>query len=205
MQLTVSVVLLPCTMTDYIKEQLTASIEVKQKILNNDELLKKIEQLSLLTIERYKQGKKVLTAGNGGSAADAQHIAAELVSRFYFDRPGLPALALTTDTSILTAVGNDYGYHYTFARQIEANANEEDIFLGISTSGNSENILHAVETARKKNVTTVALTGEGGGKLKDKVDFLLNVPSQSTPRIQESHIAIGHILCAIVEKELFEK
>ena len=145
-----------------------------------------------------------MIAGNGGSAADAQHIAAEFVSRFNFDRPGLPALALTTDTSILTAVGNDYGYEKLFQRQIEANGVAGDVFLGISTSGNSPNILRALEAARLKGITTFGLTGEGGGKMRALCDHCLCVPSADTPRIQEAHILIGHTLCAMVELALFE-
>jgi D-sedoheptulose 7-phosphate isomerase len=146
----------------------------------------------------------LLIAGNGGSAADAQHIAAEFVSRFNFDRPGLPALALTTDTSILTAVGNDYGYEQLFRRQIEANGIGGDVFLGISTSGNSPNILQALEAARLKGMTTFGLTGDTGGKMRELCDFCLCVPSSDTPRIQEAHILIGHTLCAMVELALFE-
>ena len=145
-----------------------------------------------------------MVAGNGGSAADAQHIAAEFVSRFNFDRPGLPALALTTDTSILTAVGNDYGYDKLFRRQIEANGVGGDIFLGISTSGNSPNILQALEAARLKGIMTFGLTGKTGGKMRELCDYCLCVPSEDTPRIQEAHILIGHTLCAMVEQALFE-
>lgn len=192
-------------MKDYIEAQLTDSIFVKQQLLANKNLLEQVERLSKLSIDVYQKQKKILLAGNGGSAADAQHIAGELVSRFYFDRPGLAALALTTDTSILTAIGNDYGYDYTFARQVEANGQEGDIFIGLSTSGNSANIIAAVEAAAKKNIITVAFTGDSGGKLKDMVDILINVPSNVTPRIQEAHITVGHILCAIIEKELFKK
>lgn len=192
-------------MKDYIEAQLTDSIFVKQQLLANKKLIEQLERLSKLSIDVYQKQKKILLAGNGGSAADAQHIAGELVSRFYFDRPGLAALALTTDTSILTAIGNDYGYDYTFARQVEANGQEGDVFIGLSTSGNSANIIAAVEAATQKNITTVAFTGESGGKLKDMVDILINVPSAITPRIQEAHITVGHILCAIIEKELFQK
>ena len=142
-------------------------------------------------------------AGNGGSAADAQHIAGELVSRFYFDRPALGALALTTDTSIMTAIGNDYGYDYLFSRQLEGLGNGGDVFVGISTSGNSRNILSALKTAKAKGMLAVGLTGQKGGLMDELCDIVLRVPSDSTPRIQESHITIGHILCMIVEDSIF--
>jgi len=144
-----------------------------------------------------------MLAGNGGSAADAQHIAAELVGRYGFDRPSIPSLALTTDTSNLTAIGNDYGYEQVFSRQLEGMGQEGDIFIGISTSGNSVNIIRAFESAKKKNIMTVALTGNDGGKMAQMADIALVVPSNSTPRIQEVHILIGHILCDIIEKEIF--
>ncbi|HMY11684.1 MAG TPA: D-sedoheptulose 7-phosphate isomerase, partial [Turneriella sp.] len=156
-------------------------------------------------IAAYRAGKKTLIAGNGGSAADAQHIAAEFVSRFYFDRPALASIALTTDTSALTAIGNDYGYELLFSRQIEANGSSGDIYIAISTSGNSKNVLKSLESAKKLGIKTVGLTGRSGGKMKDMVDYCICVPSDETPRIQETHILIGHILCAAVEKELFEK
>lgn len=146
-----------------------------------------------------------MIAGNGGSAADAQHLAGEFVSRFYFERPGLPSLALTTDTSILTAIGNDYGYERLFARQIEANGKEGDVFIGISTSGNSDNIIEALKTCREKDITTIGMTGEIGGRMTELCDYCIKVPSQETPRIQESHILIGHIICSIAEESLFGK
>lgn len=147
--------------------------------------------------------KTLLFAGNGGSAADAQHIAGELVSRFFFDRPGLPAIALSTDTSILTSIGNDYGYDYIFARQIEALGRPGDIFMGISTSGNSPNILAALEAARKRGLTTVGLTGGKGGKMISLCDHVLCAPASSTPRIQECHLATYHLLCALMEEAIF--
>ena len=157
-----------------------------------------------LLIDCYEAGNKILVAGNGGSAADAQHIVAEFVSRFNFDRTGLPALALTTDSSILTAVGNDYGYEQLFRRQLEANGVAGDIFLGISTSGNSPNILAALEAAKQKGIMSFGFTGESGGKMRALCDHCLRVPSGDTPRIQEAHILIGHTLCAMVELALFE-
>jgi len=148
------------------------------------------------------QTKQVL-AGNGGSAADAQHIAAELVGRYGFDRPSLPSLSLTTDTSNLTAIGNDYGYDKVFSRQLEGMGQRGDLFIGISTSGNSKNIINAFEVAKEKGITTVALVGRDGGAMAKMADMAIVVPSESTPRIQESHILIGHIICDIIEKEIF--
>ena len=141
--------------------------------------------------------------GNGGSAADAQHIAAEMVGRYGFDRPSLPSLALTTDTSALTAIGNDYGYDQVFSRQLDGMGQDGDLFIGISTSGNSKNLINAFEVAKKKNILSVALVGKDGGEMAKLADIALVVPSDSTPRIQESHILIGHIICDIIEKEIF--
>ena len=190
-------------MKNYIKDQVKKSYETKQDIYNNEELLNKIEEVSKLCVELYKNSKKTILAGNGGSAADAQHIAAEMVGRYGFDRPSLPSLALTTDTSALTAIGNDYGYDKVFSRQLEGMGQDGDLFIGISTSGNSENILNAFKSAKDKNIITVALTGRDGGEMARFADFALVVPSNSTPRIQESHILIGHIICDIIEKEIF--
>lgn len=153
----------------------------------------------------YENGKKVLTAGNGGSAGDAQHIAGELVSKFFFDRPGLSAFSLATDTSILTAIGNDYGYEKSFSRQVQANGCEGDIFIGISTSGNSKNIVLALEEAKKKGMITVGLVGSKSCDMDSLCDYIIKVPSSSTPTIQESHIMIGHIVCALVEEAIFSK
>ena len=188
----------------YVVKEFQASVAVKQRILDDSGFMQQITDMGHLLIERYEAGNKLLVAGNGGSAADAQHIAAEFVSRFNFDRPGLPALALTTDTSILTAVGNDYGYDQLFRRQLEANGQPGDVFLGISTSGNSANILMALEAAKLKGITTIGLTGQSGGKMRDLCDYCLCVPSDDTPRIQEAHIVIGHTLCAMVEMALFD-
>ncbi|WP_300796584.1 SIS domain-containing protein [Helicobacter sp. UBA3407] len=189
----------------YIKNQISKSIETKQQILNDASLLAQIKQVGLKCIEIYKNGNKTLIAGNGGSAADAQHIAGEFVSKFYFDRPGIPSIALTTDTSILTAIGNDYGYEKIFARQLEANGVKGDLFIGISTSGNSKNILEALKVCKNKGIFSVGLSGESGGAMQELCDICIKVPSNTTPRIQESHILIGHILCAIVEEQLFGK
>ena len=190
-------------MIKYIKEEIKKSYETKQTIYNDKELLEKIEIVSKKCVELYKNSKKTILAGNGGSAADAQHIAAELVGRYGFDRPSIPSLALTTDTSNLTAIGNDYGYDKVFSRQLEGMGEDGDLFIGISTSGNSINIINAFKSAKEKNITTVALVGKDGGEMAKLADIAIVVPSNSTPRIQESHILIGHILCDIIEKELF--
>ncbi|MBD3801171.1 MAG: D-sedoheptulose 7-phosphate isomerase [Campylobacterales bacterium] len=190
-------------MRAYLENEISASIETKQKILNDDALLNTIEAAATACVEAYRRGNKTLLAGNGGSAADAQHIAAELVGRYGFDRPSIPSLALTTDTSNLTAIGNDYGYDKVFSRQLEGMGVEGDIFFGISTSGNSQNIVNAFESAKAKGVTTVALVGRDGGKMGQMADIAIIVPSNVTPRIQESHILIGHIICDVIEKELF--
>jgi D-sedoheptulose 7-phosphate isomerase len=192
-------------MHNYIENQVKNSIEIKQKLLEDDALMALIQEVSEKTVEIYRNGKKTLIAGNGGSAADAQHIAGEFVSKFYFDRPGLPSIALTTDTSILTAIGNDYGYEKLFARQIQANGVEGDMFIGISTSGNSQNVIEALKECKSKGIITVGLTGEKGGKMAEMCDYCIKVPSNETPRVQESHILIGHIICAVVEEALFGK
>ena len=190
-------------MKNYIQDQIKKSYETKQEIYNNDDLLSKIEDVAKRCVTLYQGDKKTILAGNGGSAADAQHIAAELVGRYGFDRPSIPSLALTTDTSNLTAIGNDYGYDQVFSRQLEGMGQKGDIFIGISTSGNSLNIIKAFHSAKAKGITTVALTGRDGGEMAQLADIALVVPSNSTPRIQESHILIGHILCDIIEKEIF--
>ena len=190
-------------MKEYIQDQIKKSYETKQSLYSNEPLLDAIIDVAQKCLGLYKNGKKTLLAGNGGSAADAQHIAAELVGRYGFDRPSIPSLALTTDTSNLTAIGNDYGYDYVFSRQLEGMGQEGDLFIGISTSGNSKNIINAFLSAKKKGITTVALVGKDGGEMAKIADISLIVPSNSTPRIQESHILIGHILCDIIEKEMF--
>jgi len=190
-------------MIDYIKSEVAASAQTKQKILEDTAFLEKIAAVIMASVDIYKNGKKILIAGNGGSAADAQHFAAELVGRYGFDRPSLPALALTTDTSNLTAIGNDYGYDQVFSRQLEGMGQEGDLFIGISTSGNSQNILNAFTSAKAKGITTVALTGRDGGKMAEVADYTLIVPSDATPRIQESHLLIEHMICDAIEKEMF--
>ncbi|MCW1359920.1 D-sedoheptulose 7-phosphate isomerase [Campylobacter sp. CCS1377] len=189
----------------YIKEHFKDSISVKEQILNDDNLVELIKKASLEVIKAYKNGNKTLLAGNGGSAADAQHIAGEFVSRFYFDRPGIASIALSTDTSILTAIGNDYGYENLFSRQVQAQGVKGDIFIGISTSGNSKNIIKALEVCKEKGIFSIGFSGASGGAMSELCDICIKVPSSCTPRIQESHIVIGHIICAIVEEELFGK
>ena len=189
----------------FIENQVKKSYEVKQEIYQNSELMALIEKVSLKLVEIYKNENKTLIAGNGGSAADAQHIAGEFVSRFYFDRPGLASIALTTDTSMLTAIANDYGYERIFSRQLQANGVEGDVFIGISTSGNSENVIRALKECKEKGIITVGLTGKSGGLMMELCDYCICVPSNDTPRIQESHILIGHILCAVVEESIFGK
>ena len=162
-----------------------------------------ISRIAVQIIDIYESGKKVILFGNGGSAADAQHIAAELAGRFYLDRPSLPAIALTVNTSSLTAIGNDYSFNEIFSKQLEGLGCKGDIAIGISTSGNSENVVDALKLARQKGLLTIGFTGQSGGKMKEVVDLCLYVPSDDTPRIQEAHITVGHIICEIVEKELF--
>jgi len=190
-------------MKNIVTDQIQASILTKQDILKDTLLIDLIEKAASTVTEAYKAGNKTMLGGNGGSAADSQHIAAEFVSRFYFDRPGLPSIALSTDTSIITAIGNDYGYEKLFSRQINAHGRPGDVFIGISTSGNSPNILQALNTCKELGITSIGLTGISGGKMADLCDLCIKVPSSETPRIQEAHILIGHIICCIVEEELF--
>jgi len=188
---------------DVILSEINDSISVKQKILKDKALVQLIREIADECIAACQRGNRVLLAGNGGSAADAQHLAAEFVSRYAFDRPGLAAFAFTTDTSILTAIGNDYGFEQIFRRQLEANARQGDVFIGISTSGNSPNILTALQRAQELGVVAVGLTGQGGTKMQAFCDYCIKVPSMSTPRIQESHILLGHIICGLVEDAVF--
>lgn len=185
-----------------LRDGIAASIATKQAMLVNDGLLKCVANVAARMAETAARGNRVIFAGNGGSAADAQHLAAEFVSRFEFDRPGLPALSLSTDTSMITAIGNDYGYEQLFRRQLEAQARRGDLFVGITTSGKSKNILAAFEICRPLGVTAVALCGLGG-QLENLVDYVIRVPSSSTARIQESHILLGHLMCAHVEMQMF--
>ena len=184
-----------------IEKELRESIDVKQSLLAGS--ISTIEEMARITVRCLRSGNTVYLIGNGGSAADAQHIAGEMVGRFERDRKALPVLALTTDTSVITAIANDYGYDRCFERQVEAFVKDGDMVIGISTSGNSEGILRAIRRAREKGAVTMGLTGQDGGDLKGLVDVCLQVPSRNTPRIQECHATVGHILCSIVEKELF--
>lgn len=191
-------------MKRYAVAQISETQRVLSAMLADEALLSILEAAAEACIECLRRGGKVLLAGNGGSAADAQHIAGEFVSRFAFDRPGLPAIALTTDTSILTAIGNDYGFEKLFARQVQAHGNKGDVFIGYSTSGKSPNILRAFEAARSRSLVCIGLTGNRGGPMQEWCDHLLEVPSGDTPKIQEGHLVLGHILCGLVENAIFK-
>ena len=191
-------------MKEKIKKIITSSIALKQSILNDEKLLDTLQQVSLEMVKTLKLGGRIYFCGNGGSAADAQHLAAEFSGRFYIDRQALPAEALHCNTSYLTAVANDYSYDVVYARLVQGIANEGDFVVGLSTSGNSANIVKAFEVARDKKVITVGFTGKEGGKMRSLSNYLLNVPSTDTPRIQESHIMLGHIICQLVEESYFQ-
>ncbi|MGE5356647.1 MAG: SIS domain-containing protein [Deltaproteobacteria bacterium] len=188
-----------------IRKIIEESISVKQRILQNGQLLENLENITQVIINVFHNGGKVLFCGNGGSAADAQHLAAEFSGRFYFDREPLFSEALHVNTSYLTAVANDYGYEFVYSRLVRAKGNHGDVLIGLSTSGNSENIINAFIEAQNKGMITISMTGESGGKIKNYSDYIIKVPSGDTPRIQESHIMIGHIICELVEKTLFDK
>jgi len=188
----------------FIEEHISLSIGIKKKILGDQILLDKIYEASKICLNAYRNNNKIILAGNGGSAADAQHIAAEFVSRFRFDRPGLPSLALSTDTSMITAIGNDYGYENIFSRQLQANGKDGDVLIAISTSGNSDNIIKAIEEAKSMGIFSIGLTNIDGGQLNDKCDLCINVPYHETAIVQESHIMIGHIICGYVEDVFFQ-
>jgi len=190
-------------MKDYVSAQIAEAQRVISDMLADESLISTLESAAQACIDCMQRGGKILLAGNGGSAADAQHMAGEFVSRFAFERPGLPAIALTTDTSILTAIGNDYGYERLFARQVQALGIMGDVFIGYSTSGRSPNILRAFEVARRKEMVCVGFTGNRGGPMRELCDYLLEVPSSDTPKIQEGHLVLGHILCGLVEKAIF--
>ena len=190
-------------MEDKISGIIQASIAVNQLVLDDRELIGRVAKVTDSVCKTFKTGHKVMFCGNGGSAADAQHLAAELSGRFYADRDPLPAEALHCNTSYLTAVGNDYGFEQVYSRLLKGMGKPGDILLAISTSGQSANILEALRTARKMGITTVGMTGKSGGQMKPLCDYLLNIPSTDTPRIQESHILIGHIICQLVEAQLF--
>src|SRR5690554_209979 len=187
-----------------IQSIIQASIQTKQTILEDKALIERIEVVTQKIVAAFQAGNKVLFCGNGGSAADAQHLAAEFSGRFYSDRDPLPSEALHCNTSYLTAVANDYGYDYVYSRLIKGMAKDGDILIGLSTSGNSKNILLAFEEAQKMGVLTIGMTRNSGGKMKNFSDYLINIPSEDTPRIQECHITVGHIICEMVEAELFD-
>src|SRR6266581_2099067 len=189
----------------HVTKLIEASIAAKQSLLNSADLLSTVAKVSQILAEALRQGNKLLLFGNGGSAADAQHIAAELVGRFAFDRPALPALALSVNSSCVTAIGNDYGFDRVFSRQLEALARPGDVAFGISTSGNSANVLLGLSTAKNLRLHAIALTGRTGGNLLKNVDHCICVPSDETPRIQECHILIGHIISELVEREIFHE
>jgi D-sedoheptulose 7-phosphate isomerase len=188
---------------DFIAGELAKTASLIAKLAADREMIALLEEIAGRCIAALRADRKILFAGNGGSAADAQHLAAEFVSRFNFDRPGLSAFALTTDTSALTAIGNDYGYEKLFARQVQAVGKAGDVFFGISTSGKSPNILRALEECRSKGITTVGFTGQSGGAMLALCDYCVRVPSTETPKIQEGHITLGHIVCGLVEREMF--
>jgi D-sedoheptulose 7-phosphate isomerase len=191
-------------MKHYIEAQINEAQQVMSAMLADDDFILTVQAAANACITCFQQGGKVLLAGNGGSAADAQHIAGEFVSRFAFDRPGLPAIALTTDTSILTAIGNDYGYEKLFARQVQAHGNKGDIFIGYSTSGMSPNIIRAFEESQARGLICIGLTGNRGGPMQSCCDYLIEIPSNDTPKVQEGHLVIGHILCGLVESAIFK-
>jgi len=191
------------TKEDAVLKHIEDSIHIKEQLARTS--LKVITQIADEIIRAYQKGHKVVWFGNGGSAADAQHLSSELVGKFYIRRKALESIALTANSSILTAVANDYDFSQVFARQVEALVNQGDVAIGISTSGDSQNVVRGIERAKQKGAVTVAFTGATGGRLKTGVDYLVAVPSTDTPRIQESHLMIGHIICYLVEKELFGK
>lgn len=190
-------------MRSYITAQILETQEIMSAMLVDDALLGRVGSAAEACITALSNSGKILLAGNGGSAADAQHIAGEFVSRFAFDRPGLPAIALTTDTSILTAIGNDYGYEKVFARQVQAHAQKGDVFIAYSTSGKSANVIAALQEAKTRGIVCIGMTGNRGGPMKELCDHHLEVPSADTPKIQEGHAVLGHILCGLVERALF--
>ncbi|MES2677063.1 MAG: D-sedoheptulose 7-phosphate isomerase [Pseudomonadota bacterium] len=192
-------------MQNYIKTEFQKTVEVFNKILSDQKLLSDIETIAKVCIESLKKGKKIMFCGNGGSAADSQHLSAELVSKLCYDRPALNAMALTVDTSAITAIGNDYGYLYSFSRQVEAVGNQGDVLIVFSTSGRSKNVIEAIKKAQEKKIITVGFLGEDGRDIGAMVDYQMNIPSVETPKIQEGHIATGHIICALIEEDFFGK
>ena len=190
-------------MKNFVQEEIAKTRRTLDLLAEDHRLLAEVEQVAGLCCQALRAGNKILFAGNGGSAADAQHMAGELVSRLNFDRPGLAAFALTTDSSVLTAIGNDYGYDCVFARQLNATGISGDVFVAISTSGRSPNILRALEEGRRKGLLTVGFTGMPGGNMPELCDYCLRAPASETPKIQEVHIVLGHILCGLIEREMF--
>ncbi len=191
-------------MKNYIVSQISETKHLMSQMVSDEELIANIEDAAHTCIQAIINGNKILLAGNGGSAADAQHIAGEFVSRFAFDRPGLSAIALTTDTSIMTAIGNDYGYENLFARQVQAHARKGDVFIAYSTSGKSPNIINALKEAKNSGLKCIGMTGNRGGPMRELCEHYLSVPSSDTPKIQECHAVLGHILCGLVESKLFK-
>jgi D-sedoheptulose 7-phosphate isomerase len=192
-------------MTDFIKSKIQASVDLKTSLLTNSAILNTVEKITSDIVAAYKHDGKVLWCGNGGSAADAQHLAAELSGRFYYDRPPLFSEALHVNTSYTTAVANDYSYDEIYARLVKAMGRKGDILIGLSTSGNSGNVVKALQVANELGLITVGFTGETGGKMKDVCKYLVNIPSKDTPRIQECHMLLGHTICEIVEMQLYPK
>lgn len=192
-------------MVNFIKSKIEESVKLKTSLLSNTEILNSVNAVVNDIVSSYKNGGKVLWCGNGGSAADAQHLAAELSGRFYYDRPPLFSEALHVNTSYITAVANDYSYDIIYSRLVEAMGKKGDVLIGLSTSGNSGNVIKALEKANAMGITTVAFTGESGGKIKGLSKYLINIPSSDTPRIQECHMLLGHTICELVEMNLFPK
>jgi len=190
-------------MNSKIRDIINESLTVKTQILNDTRLISLVGEIVTLIVDRFRQGKHLYFCGNGGSAADAQHLAAEFSGRFYINRDALPSEALHCNTSYLTAVANDFSYDLIYSRLIKGIGKPGDILVGMSTSGNSTNIMKAFDTAREKGITTIGMTGEGGGQLKELSDYLINIPSRNTPRIQEGHMLLGHIICQLVEEAYF--
>jgi D-sedoheptulose 7-phosphate isomerase len=190
-------------MNDKINAIISESIDVKTKVLQDQRLVGVVSGIVTLIVDRFREGKHLYFCGNGGSAADAQHLAAEFSGRFYINRDALPSEALHCNTSYMTAVANDFSYDVIYSRLIKGIGKNRDILVGMSTSGNSPNIIKAFETAREKGITTIGMTGEGGGKLKELSDYLIDIPSRNTPRIQEGHMLLGHVICQLVEDKYF--
>lgn len=188
-----------------IKQVIEESISLKTLLLKDEAFLNEIEKVKDVMVKALKDGKKILWCGNGGSAADSQHLAAEFSGRFYYDRPPLRSEALHVNTSYLTAVANDYSYDVIYSRMVKAMGDKGDVLVGISTSGNSKNIVLAFEQAKENGMISIGFTGNGGGKMKEKADYILDIPSKDTPRVQECHIMVGHILCELVEAEIFPR